>query len=114
MPAHPDAARHSDRFCTNDSEKFNNTEDPRADQYEQESAQIRRESQVKSILERLDERERQIVTARFGLIGGQKPMTLTEVGATMGVTKERIGQLQARAMSTLKAAAEQSRIACTA
>ena len=32
----------------------------------------------------------------------------------MGVTKERIRQLQARAMSTLKAAAEQSRIECTA
>ena len=60
-----DAARHRDRFCTNDSEMFNYTEDPRADQYEQESAQIRRESQVKSILERLDERERQIVTSAF-------------------------------------------------
>jgi RNA polymerase primary sigma factor/RNA polymerase sigma factor len=109
-----DATRHSERFCTNDTERFSYSEDRRTDQYEQESAQMLRESQVKSILARLDERERQIVTARFGLIGGQKPMTLTEVGATMGVTKERVRQLQARAMSTLKAVAEQSRIECMA
>jgi RNA polymerase primary sigma factor/RNA polymerase sigma factor len=109
-----DATRHSERFCTNDTERFSYSEDRRTDQYEQESAQMLRESQVKSILARLDERERQIVTARFGLSGGQKPMTLTEVGATMGVTKERVRQLQARAMSTLKAVAEQSRIECMA
>jgi len=109
-----DAARHRDRFCTNHSEMFSYTEDVRVDQYDQESAQIQRESQVKGILERLDERERQIVTARFGLIRGHEPQTLTQVGATMGVTKERVRQLQARAMSTLKVAAKESRIECTA
>jgi len=89
-----DAARHRDRFCTNHSEMFSYTEDVRVDQYDQESAQIQRESQVKGILERLDERERQIVTARFGLIRGHEPQTLTQVGATMGVTKERVRQIQ--------------------
>ena len=56
-----EAARHSERFCTSHAEIFDCTEDVRADQYEQESAQTRRESQVKRILARLDERERQIV-----------------------------------------------------
>ena len=109
-----DAARHRDRFCTNHSEMFSYTEDVRVDQYEQESAQIQRKSQVKSILERLDERERQIVTARFGLASGHEPLTLAQVGVAMGVSKERIRQIQARAMSTLRAAAKESRIECKA
>ena len=108
------ANRHRDRFRTSHSEMFARTEDKRADEFEQESAQIQRESQVKGILERLDERERQIVTARFGLIRGREPLTLKQVGATMGVTKERVRQLQARAMSTLRAVAKESRIECTA
>ena len=109
-----DANRHRDRFRTSHSEMFSYTEDVRADQYEQESAQIQRESQVERILGRLDERERQIVTARFGLIRGHEPLTLTQVGAAMGVTKERIRQIQARAMSKLREAAKESRIECTA
>ena len=105
-----DAARHRDRFRTSHSEMFSYTEDVRKDPHEQESAQIKRESQVAKILDRLDERERQIVTARFGLIRGHEPLTLTQVGAAIGVTKERIRQIQVRAMSRLKAAAEENRI----
>ena len=109
-----DANRHNDRFNTNHSEIFSYTEDPRVDQYDLESAQVQRESQVKSILGRLDERERQIVTARFGLIRGHEPLTLTQLGAAMGVTKERIRQIQVRAMSRLREAAEEARIEYTA
>jgi RNA polymerase primary sigma factor/RNA polymerase sigma factor len=109
-----DAARHRERFCTSQSEMFSYTEDVRTDQYERESAQIQRESQVKRILDRLNEREREIVTARFGLIRGHEPLTLTQVGAVMGVTKERIRQIQVRAMSRLREAAEEARIEYTA
>ena len=106
----PDALRHRDRFCTSHSEMFSTVEDVRADHYEQESAQIQRESQVEGILNRLDERERQIVTSRFGLTRGQEPLTLKQVGAAMGVTKERVRQIQCRAMSKLRKAAEEDRI----
>ena len=81
---------------------FSAAEDARTDQYEQESAQIERESQVEGILKRLDERERQIVTSRFGLTRGQEPLTLKQVGAAMGVTKERVRQIQSRAMNKLE------------
>ena len=47
----PDALRHRDRFCTSHSEMFSTVEDARADHYEQESAQIQRESQVEGILD---------------------------------------------------------------
>jgi RNA polymerase primary sigma factor/RNA polymerase sigma factor len=109
-----DTNRYNDRFRTSHSEIFAHTEDERSDEIEQEAAQIQRKSQVNSILERLGEREREIVTARFGLTGGREPLTLMQVGTAMGVTKERIRQLQARAMSTLRAAAKESRIECMA
>ena len=47
----PDALRHRDRFRTSHSEMFSTVEDVRADHYEQESAQIQRESQVQGILD---------------------------------------------------------------
>jgi RNA polymerase primary sigma factor/RNA polymerase sigma factor len=89
---------------------FSAVADARADHYEQESAQIQRESHVQGILKRLDERERQIVTSRFGLTRGQEPLTLKQVGAALGVTKERIRQIQWRAMNKLRVAAEEDRI----
>jgi RNA polymerase primary sigma factor/RNA polymerase sigma factor len=107
------AAHYHDRFHTGLSEMFDCTEDVRADPYEQESAQMHRESQVNSILERLDERERQIIAARFGLTLDHEPLTLKQVGVVMGVTKERIRQIQIRAMSTLRAAAKEMQIECT-
>jgi RNA polymerase primary sigma factor/RNA polymerase sigma factor len=105
-----DALRQRDRFCTSHPEMFSTVEDARADHYQQESAQIQRESQVRAIFKQLDERERQIVTSRFGLTRGQEPLTLKQVGAATGVTKERVRQIQCRAMSKLRKAAEEDRI----
>ncbi len=61
----PDAHRHRDRFRTSYDEMFGTTLDGRTDQYELESAQLEREVQVGRIMERLDERERQIVISRL-------------------------------------------------
>jgi RNA polymerase primary sigma factor/RNA polymerase sigma factor len=106
----PDEHRHRDRFRTSQAEMFVATEDVRSDQYEQEAAQIQRESQVERILARLDEREQKIIISRFGLDRGHEPATLKEVGAEMGVTKERVRQIEARALSKLRRAAQEEMI----
>ena len=105
-----DVLRHRGRYCTNQSEMFSTVADAREDYCEQESAQIQRASQVQGVLKRLDERERQIVTSRFGLTRGQEPLTLKRVGAAMGITKERVRHIQSRAMGKLRKAADEDRI----
>lgn len=106
----PDEIRHRDRFRTANFEMFSATEDRRSDQYEQESAQSQRQFQVGRILQRLDEREQKIIISRFGLDHRQEPLTLKEVGAEMGVTKERVRQIEARALNKLRQAAEEEHI----
>jgi RNA polymerase primary sigma factor len=59
--------------------------------------------QLKGALHALDDRERKIVFQRFGL-DGSSPKTLEQLGATIGLTRERIRQLQAKALEKLRKA----------
>ncbi len=106
----PHEFKQRDRFRPTSEEMFLSTEDERSDRYLLESAQARREQQVGKILDRLDDREKKIVVSRFGLDHSQEPQTLKEVGAELGVTKERIRQIEARALNKLRAAAKEENI----
>ena len=101
----PEGFKHRDRFRTSNDEMFSTRVEHRGDQLEEENAQKVRENQVSKILSKLDEREQKIIISRFGLDYRQEPQTLKEVGAKMGVTKERIRQIEARALNKLRAAA---------
>ena len=57
--------------------------------------------QVRSILDSLSEREREVLEMRFGLRDGQAH-TLEEVGQFFGVTRERIRQIEAKALRKLR------------
>jgi RNA polymerase sigma factor (sigma-70 family) len=57
--------------------------------------------EVNKMLIALDEREREILRLRFGLDRGE-PRTLDEVGEHFSLTRERIRQIEARAMSKLR------------
>ena len=57
--------------------------------------------EIARLLAPLDEREREILKLRFGLDRGE-PRTLEEVGEHFNLTRERIRQIEARAMSTLR------------
>jgi RNA polymerase primary sigma factor len=57
--------------------------------------------QMQDILDSLSERERKVLEMRFGLVDGQG-RTLEEVGQEFGVTRERIRQIEAKALRKLR------------
>ena len=56
----------------------------------------------------LSQIEQSVVDLRFSLLHGQhKPLTLKQVGSKLGLTKERIRQIQNKALAKLRIAAEE-------
>ncbi|MEK7111566.1 MAG: RNA polymerase sigma factor RpoD [Patescibacteria group bacterium] len=68
--------------------------------YDATSKQLLKEN-VEEVLGMLSERENKVLRLRFGL-DGQRPLTLEEVGREFGVTRERIRQIEAKALRKLK------------
>lgn len=68
--------------------------------YEETSRELLRES-IEEVLGSLDEREMKVLSLRFGLMG-ETPKTLEEVGKIFNVTRERIRQIEAKALRKLR------------
>ncbi len=68
--------------------------------YDQASKQLLKEN-IEEVLHTLSDREARVLKMRFGL-DSQRPMTLEEVGREFGVTRERIRQIEAKALRKLK------------
>jgi len=60
-----------------------------------------REQELQAALEELSERTRHVLEARFGL-NDREPATLEQVGAEIGVTRERVRQIETRALRELE------------
>jgi RNA polymerase primary sigma factor len=71
-----------------------------ASPYELTTQRLLREN-IEEVLSGLSDRESKVLEMRFGLRGA-KPMTLEEVGREFGVTRERIRQIEAKALRKLK------------
>jgi RNA polymerase primary sigma factor len=104
----PDEHKRRDRFRLADTELLQAAADRREDEYQRRLATSDRLAQVGSFLDRLDEREQTIIIRRYGLDHRYEPQTLKEVGSALGVTKERVRQIEAKALEKLRevAAAE--------
>jgi RNA polymerase primary sigma factor len=57
--------------------------------------------QIATALDQLTERERRVLELRYGLSDGQ-PHTLEEVGKAFGVTRERVRQIEVKALRKLR------------
>lgn len=57
---------------------------------------------IRTVLDTLGHQERMVIALRFGIDGDTDKMTLDEVGRTMGVTRERVRQIEAAAMAKLR------------
>jgi RNA polymerase primary sigma factor len=84
-------------------------EDENSDQPDAVLAELLRGTELKTALDGLTERMRHVLELRFGL-GGELPKTLEEVGSELGVTRERVRQLESRALRELQAAAPELRL----
>jgi len=63
-------------------------------------------SALSKLLRRLTERERKVIVSRFGLKRGEEPKTLEEVGLSQGLTKERIRQIEKKALAKMRKEAD--------
>ena len=79
-------------------------EDVNAVAPETETSERLRSSELAAALLRLNPRQQRVLTERFGL-DGDKPKTLEEVGVILGITRERVRQLETRALRELRSVA---------
>ena len=68
------------------------------------TAQRSRSNELAHALAHLNPRMRRVLALRFGL-DGETPQTLEEVGSGLGITRERVRQLESRALRELRIAA---------
>lgn len=99
-----------ERFRTGHDEVFQSSSDSRTTLWNDELVNSRQREAIMSILGELEDREREILVHRYGLNEGTQPQTLEQVGQRFGVTKERIRQLEARALRKLRKIASETHL----
>jgi RNA polymerase sigma factor (sigma-70 family) len=98
----PDEKHRRERFVTGNEDVFDAAEDRRSDEKEIVAAAEQASVKVNRLLEHLEPREREIIRLRAGLDNGTDGMTLEKIGEKLGITKERVRQLNVRAMKKLR------------
>lgn len=97
----PEEKGRRDRYLTGSEELFEYAADIRGDEHAALAGAEQAKQQVNALLDRLSERERRIMQLRNGL-DAERGLTLEQVGKELGITKERVRQLEARSMIKLR------------
>ena len=105
----PEENYRRDRFVTGHDEMFEAAADNRTDEHEYENALKRMQEAVKGMLGHLDDRERRIIISRYGLNGASE-QTLEQLGRELGITKERVRQIESRAQDKLRKIANEAKL----
>jgi RNA polymerase primary sigma factor len=79
--------------------------DEQAESPYERAVEILTKEALRDALENLSYRERRVLELRYGL-GGERPLTLDEVGRTFNVTRERIRQIENQSLKKLQSLAE--------
>ena len=106
----PDEKKQQERFRPSEVEVFDAAEDFRTSQTLEEKNQTEREKLVRRLMDGLSDREQQILASRYGLDSSDEPRTLRQIGADLDVTKERVRQIEIRALAKLRKVAEEERL----
>ncbi|MEQ9407907.1 MAG: sigma-70 family RNA polymerase sigma factor [Fuerstiella sp.] len=99
-----------DRFRTGYEEVFYDFQDGRGSAFADELVNKAQRNAILEILKELNGRERKVISYRFGLNQGSEPETLEEVGNRLGVTKERVRQIEVRTLEKLRRIAKQKQV----
>jgi RNA polymerase sigma factor (sigma-70 family) len=97
----PEEKHHKERYVTGREELFDAAPDNRTDEAELLQSAEQATHRVNRLLEHLTPRDREIVRLRAGL-DGSEPKTLEQIGQQLGITKERVRQLNVRIMKQLR------------
>ncbi|MFA5864051.1 MAG: sigma-70 family RNA polymerase sigma factor [Phycisphaerae bacterium] len=99
------AMSNSHRQTTSDDQPVDLTDmvvDERTSEEEEKIFDETERQVVKELLSQLEEREAKIINLRYGLEEGSQSMTLKEVGQAVGLTRERVRQLERLALDKLE------------
>jgi RNA polymerase sigma factor (sigma-70 family) len=106
----PEERTRRERYVTGHEDLFEVAPDNRSDEHEAEASAEMAAHQVNRLLQYLQPRERDIIRMRAGLDDHAKNMTLEEIGHELGITKERVRQLNVRAMKKLREIAQEQHL----
>jgi RNA polymerase sigma factor (sigma-70 family) len=106
----PEENRRRERYLTGHEEMFDIAPDNRSDEQEMLTSVEQKKVCVNRLLQYLDPREREIIRMRAGLENYNEGMTLEEIGHQLGITKERVRQLNVRIMAKLRHIAKEQKI----
>ncbi len=99
-----------ERFRTGQDEAFGASVEHRGSFFEDEHTNRAQRAAIQELMEELNGREQKVIAFRFGLETGSEPETLEEVGMRLGVTKERVRQIEVRTLEKLRRIAERRRV----
>ena len=85
-------------------------EDEPADRPDEQVVRTMREAGVQEVVSKLPDRERRVIELRYGL-DPAGPMTLEDIGREVGLTRERVRQIEVKTLQMLKSSGDADRLA---